>query len=352
MTQFGRIAIMWTLIAVVFLVFSGLFWFVHLRQQRLAPANFTARAATLESSDRATAFTVLREGVAAYRPADPQPYRKLAELAPEDHSDAETWRMQAAFYEQLQRGDQRDNGALRSTLAAAGARWSPADTPELNLSLSAAALVLAAALQLPGELGRWPGEEARGLLWLCGLKDNPSRRIGTTGVIAPVDIVMLSVGGAGAQRRAQMFVRGRDYGGRQRGMHCALIDPGSGQVLQTGAFDLWLSTEESERMAVLLRGVPEGVIGAFAVCDDAAASLTPGLEAELLRFGLSQRAGVGWEKRLLGTRYSFAAIGVKGAPPGSAAQVWSPEFTRDQMGRRMPGHAVVLGAVALAEAKP
>lgn len=351
MTQFGRIVIMWSLIAVVFLVFSAAFWFVHLRQQRLAPENFVARAAALAGSDRATAVTVLREGVAAFRPADPQPYRMLAELARGKEAETESWRLQADFYEQWQGGDRRDHAAMRATLAAAGMRWLPADAAELSPSLGAAALVLAAALHLPGEFGVWPSREAQGLLWLCGLKDNTGRGIGGTGIVAPVDILLLSVGGSGAQRRAQLFVRGRDYGGRQRGMHCALIDPKSGQVLQTGAFDLWLSTEESERMAALLRSAAEGVIGAFAVCDDAAASLTPSLEAELLRFGLGLRAGVGWEKRLLGTRYSFAAIGVKGAAAGSAAQVWSPEFTRDPLGRRLPGHAVVLGAIAMAEAQ-
>ncbi len=128
-----------------------------------------------------------------------------------------------------------------------------------------------------------------------------------------------------ARRNAQIMVGNRVYGDRQRGMHVVLLDRTTSAVLQTGVFDLWENATEAKRMRHFLEDAPTGCIGLFAVCDDGSAFLTAALEQALFGFGLDRLALDGREQVMLGLRYSFAAIGVKGAARGTAMQSWSPE---------------------------
>jgi hypothetical protein len=110
----------------------------------------------------------------------------------------------------------------------------------------------------------------------------------------------------------------------RRGMHVVLIEPERGQVTGSSVFDVWRSAAEAERLTRYLQDVLPGTIAAFAVYDDASAHVNPALEEALREFGLERRTLVGRTPALYGRRFSFAAIGVKGAAPGSALQAWSP----------------------------
>lgn len=146
---------------------------------------------------------------------------------------------------------------------------------------------------------------------------------------------------------AHIFLHNRDYGGAERGMHVALIDPVTGEPTQLGVFDIWAAPENADRMARMLNAAPNGTVGAFAVYDDASANMTDALEDALRSFGFLPETILQRRPRFYGLRYSYAAIGVKGAIPGQAMQAWSP----DEFDGR-PGHPVacmVLGASLDAE---
>ncbi len=68
--------------------------------------------------------------------------------------------------------------------------------------------------------------------------------------------------------------------------------------------------------------------------------MTEELEAELRAFGLAREANIDRRSAILGLRYSFAAIGVKGAREGAALQAWSPEAFQGR-----DGHPVVCGVL-------
>ena len=138
------------------------------------------------------------------------------------------------------------------------------------------------------------------------------RAIGTTGVEAPANLVVQSAG-LEVGSFAHIYVDGRDVVSNERGYNVAVIDPASGQVLQTAAFDTHLDEAASGALAEFLSAVPQGRIVAVAAADEASRLLG---EDAVQALGGIGAAGDLREK----FRWGHAIVGVRGAPPGSALE--------------------------------
>jgi hypothetical protein len=347
-----RVALLWLLVAAVFLVFNVLYWPVHLRQRALAPENMVAYAEELrEAGQTRFAAEYLARGIRQYRPPLPEAYELLADCLRDLESPeaAAGLAPQIAFHRAwVQAAPQARIEGFREAIGVDLAAW-PLAAPEA----SAAPLIRAAAGSFAAMLGAAAMaetltlEEGLALMRLSGGAIRMDGFIGETGVRSPGTILVQSWGGMETGRSAHIWLRGRDFGGSKRGFHVALIDGQTGQVFNLGLFDIWEAPEEAARMAAFLREAPPGSIGAFAVCDDASVHLSPALESEMLGFGLEKQAVIKGRPALLGLRYSFAALGVKGAAPGTALQAWSPESFAG-----IPGHPVACGVVHEGEDLP
>ena len=336
-------AVLWLVIVGAFAAFNAVFWPAHMHQADRDPAQFLAYARKLDGlGETLPALVRLRQGIRQHHPPWPEPYELLQGWLRRAGAEDEALALEPviAFYRALSTGDADRGKELRQ--AVRGVREQKA-VARVDASTCDAVNQLAGdfsrALGLLDTVGPMSCEEQLALLRLSG----PLRtdgRVGETGVRSPVDIVVQSGGGAGPRGVAHLFIRGREYAKRQRGLHAALVDAQSGQVFALGDFDIWDSAAEAARMTQFLREAPAGCIGVFAVRDDASANLTPALEAELLGFGLECQAVINYEPALLGLRYSFAAIGVKGASAGTALQAWSPEAFQGY-----PGHPVACGVI-------
>ena len=341
MTSFTRVAILWAVVLAVFAAFTAVWLPVHRHQVLHDPANFIDLALKLDESDPVAAQETLRTGIDRFHPPVALPYERLADRA----GAKEIVSAQGAFYAALQSPVSERTQAVAEAGQAAFQQASILAPGESARSYMDTCLQsLAAALDLGSAATSFSYRQKAGLLWLVGGGELRGPEIGRTGVRSPVDIVVYSAGGANGRRGAHLLLRGRDYGGRARGIHVAIIDVEVGQVAQLGVFDLWEDSEEAGRMVAFLEAAPAGSIAAFAVSDDSSLYVTPELEVALMGFGLERQAWINRQPRLYGLRYSFAAIGVKGAAEGTAVQAWSPAaFELD--GRRYPGHPVVVGVL-------
>ncbi len=138
--------------------------------------------------------------------------------------------------------------------------------------------------------------------------------IGQTGVEAPVDIeVNATADFASITLEDDRGTRVDGSAGR-RGYNVALIDPRSGRLLERRGFDTAANAYEAERLARFLQEAPNGVIVVVATRGPGTAHLTDQAWAAL------QEIGAGQDPRVMPDA-SHAIIGVKGAPPGSAAEV-------------------------------
>lgn len=314
----------WLLVAVIFTGFH-FFYYPRYREQLLAePEQFVRRAEhLLQSGEEAAALHVLQQGIATFNPPVASVYRACAALLGAD-DDAEKSLMEgrAAFYDLVAAPSSEGLRALQD--AAGGV--SVADDALLTVWQH-----FSRALHLP-ELSGWSAEAAASIFSLAGSVFSADGKIGSTGVTSPVALLAYSGGGADHRRGLHLFIGDRDYGSNKRGMHVALLDATTGEVLAVEVFDLWERPEEGRRLEVFLQEAPESCLGLFAVCDDGAGVLTHELEDSLLRFGLDRLLVEDRRARVLGIRASFAAIGVKGASPGSALQVWSPQWFGDHRG--------------------
>ncbi len=311
-----------------FVLFNLLYWPTRMQQEYSHPASFPARARLLlEENQPEAARETLLEGIAAFNPPSPEPYDLLAQVQERlfDVKGAEDARRRTLFYSALQ---QAPADAVALISAGEGI-----DRPYKALVLDApcaglvrrAAASFGAAFGIREALTVWSTATQLAILDLAGSSFSFNGQIGAVGVVAPASLLVFSGGGMDERRGAHIFVGGRDYADRQRGMHVVLLDGATGAVLQTGAFDLWESADEARRMRRFLEESPQGCIGLFAVRDDGSAFMTLALEQALFNFGLERRAMAGRTPALLGLRYGFAAIGVKGAARGTAMQSWSPE---------------------------
>lgn len=330
MSQAKRIAVLWCVILALFAAFNAAYWPIRSYQKKNDPANFLdqARALYLDNNTPA-AIETLRRGIADYRPCSPHPYRLLTELASKTGQSEliEQAESAALFYSAQTEQDaaQRDSVLMRATELYLRTH----DVPEFSSKTNGAILRLAVDLTAVFGASRAVLEMSPAsrfaVLAIAGGGLRTDGMTGDTGVACPVDLLVQSGGGQGVQRVAHIVVDGRDLAERKRGIHVALIDAFTGQVLHWNAFDLYDDMTAAKRMAEFLHNAPAGCIGAFAVCDDGSVNMTQELEDEILGFGLRRAARVDRELTLTGLRYSLAAIGVKGAEQGTALQAWSPE---------------------------
>jgi hypothetical protein len=139
-----------------------------------------------------------------------------------------------------------------------------------------------------------------------------ARTIGRTGTESPANLVVQSAGQEVGDF-GHIYVNGEDVSPNGRGYNVAVLDPVSGQVVATAAFDTHLDPAASQELARFLSGVAPGSIVCVAAADEASRLLGP--EAvEALR-------GIGAEGDLRGQfRWGHAIVGVQGASPGTALE--------------------------------
>lgn len=329
MSDAKRVAALWALVLAVFACFNAVYWPVAWRQRDLDPANFMPYAKKLHGEGQlAAAIDIVKQGIDANHPPYAAPYETLQAWLTEFHDadGATTLRPTIAFYRARATAPAEREQALREAIREFDLfNRMPRLLPETARAVDLAVKDLCPVLGVPDLAQNLKASDQYSLLALSGGTMVTNGKIGETGTKIDFDLIVQSGGAAKERRIAHIFLRGRDFGGQERGLHAALIDPANGQFLQGGIFDIWSSSAEADRLALLLRDAPEGTIGAFAVMDDASANMTETLEAGLRSFGLFPEAMVMRHLRFFGLRYSFAAIGVKGAIPGSALQAWSPE---------------------------
>jgi hypothetical protein len=136
--------------------------------------------------------------------------------------------------------------------------------------------------------------------------------IGSTGVVAPVNILVESAGEEVGDF-GHIYVDGREVSPGERGYDVAVLDPETGTLEAAGHFDTFASELESTRLAEFLAGVPDGKIVAAAVEDEASLHLTEEAVEAL--------HSIGAREDLRGMfRWGHAIIGVKGAEPGQALE--------------------------------
>ncbi len=338
------VLVVWLFLTAVFLLFN-LVYLPRYRQQMLAaPESFMQRARWLEKQgERARAKETLREGISLFNPPAPEPYQALASLL--DDADSAREKVltagRSAFYQLT--GTDCSAEKMTALGMLGGAALFPKHYDQALKPLSGALDI--SWQSFSGALGlstppAWGIPERALVFLLAGSAIDFSGNIGTTGVKTPVPLLVYSGGGADSRRGVHLFAGEKDLGRRERGMHIALLDAGSGALLAAACFDVWERREEGQRLFSFLTEAPEGCIGLFAVYDDGAGVVTHDLEEAFLFFGLDRCLMDERKMRVTAIRSSLAAIGVKGAVPGSALQVWSPQWYH---GRR--GHPVLCAAI-------
>ena len=318
LTPGRKVALLWLLLLSFFAIFNLAYLPISRVQEAQSPLRFEQRAAEMAAEGQTVAAaTVLRDGIRAFRPPFPEPYARLAEYGAGDLS-AQAAPL-ARFYQLADDGlTEEEIAALRGSKS-----WSSLAPPDQSGLLAAIRLFAYRGMfAFPMDpTGAWPLgiEDAATVLSLAQGVLRTDGAIGTTGVSAPVPIVSASGG------RALLHIDGVNYGGVKRAMYVAIVSPIDGQILQLGHFDLNESWDESLRMAQFLQGARQGAIGVFAASEEASVYLDyTHLGPELEYFGLEREAIIGHDRKFLGLKFAFAAIGVKGAPPGSGLQAWSP----------------------------
>jgi hypothetical protein len=146
---------------------------------------------------------------------------------------------------------------------------------------------------------------------------DPRYRIGTTGVVSPVDLRVLSAGQV-AGSRDSIRVNGDERSLQGRGYNLVAVGP-DGTVLGAGTFDTFYDPEAAGHLASWIRALPRGTIVAGAVRDEASGRLTAEAVDALRELGVAED--------LRGRfRAAHAFIGVKGAVPGTAREAtsWLP----------------------------
>ncbi|MCS6801689.1 MAG: interleukin-like EMT inducer domain-containing protein [Chloroflexota bacterium] len=153
------------------------------------------------------------------------------------------------------------------------------------------------------------------------------RTIGATGIRAPVDLRVESAG-LNAGNAARIVVDGRSVARDRRGYNLVALDPASGRILLSASYDTFADDGASGRLAKAIADLPPGTIVALAVKDDASAKLGEDAVAAFRALGIATDLRGGF-------RLSHAAIGVKGAAPGTALEASGTETVRLAVGRSL-----------------
>jgi hypothetical protein len=144
--------------------------------------------------------------------------------------------------------------------------------------------------------------------------------IGTTGTTSPVSLVVRSAGSEVGDF-AHIYVDGVDAAADTRGYNIVVVDPGTGAVEGSEAFDTFASPAESARLAQYISGIQNGKIVVVAARDTVDRPDTPGYLSAAAVDAL-RSVGAGQDLRTK-FRWSHAIIGVKGAAPGTALEAAS-----------------------------
>lgn len=145
--------------------------------------------------------------------------------------------------------------------------------------------------------------------------DSENYVIGETGTTSPVDISVLS---GGLEEYGAIIVNGETLTPEERGLIVVMVDPVSGKVIATEAFDTHLSERESDSFGRMVLSAPAGTIVAVGIYDEGTAQLTDDARLAIKSIG-------GAEMLLDSFGYAYGIIGVKGAEPGTALEKTSPD---------------------------
>lgn len=157
--------------------------------------------------------------------------------------------------------------------------------------------------------------------------------IGSTGVRVAADVAVAS-----ELLRSTVYVNGRLFR-PDRGYFLAVLDAATGRVVDTGGFDVSWETRESDALVSFIRAIPEGAPVVVATEFDASRELSAGAVHALRSLGLA----VDLRGRF---QTMHAAIGVKGAAPGTGLEV-SERLTATLSLGQMDTREVQLSSVGL-----
>jgi len=138
--------------------------------------------------------------------------------------------------------------------------------------------------------------------------------IGATGGSSPVPVLVESAGEE-VGNLAHVYVDGRDQALGGRGFNVVVIDAAEGTVTARATFDTHLDPTASARLAQFIADVPDRSIVAVAVADEGSRLLGDDAVQALRMLGMS--VSLRGKKHF---RWSYAALGVKGAEPGTALE--------------------------------
>lgn len=138
--------------------------------------------------------------------------------------------------------------------------------------------------------------------------------IGRTGVRLPKDVEITAFAGGAYMLTIDDDGTRHDVAFGRRGYNLTLLDPRTGEVIAKTGFDTYANIYESRRMAKFIAQIPEGTIVLVATKGDAARHLTDEAVAALRSLGAAV------DLREHPGQY-HALVGVKGAAPGTAAEV-------------------------------
>ena len=102
-----------------------------------------------------------------------------------------------------------------------------------------------------------------------------------------------------------------------RGFNLVVLDQNSGEILQTGHFDTYVSADNTADMVEFINNISSGRIVLAAVSDEGRSQLDEAAFQALESLGSAKI-------RSLGFRDMWAIIGKKGAAPGSVPEGWEP----------------------------
>ena len=147
----------------------------------------------------------------------------------------------------------------------------------------------------------------------------PGYAIGATGVSLAADVVVTA-----GRDRAMVEVNGQ-LEQVERGYLLAVLDADTGEIADIGSFDTSANRDESERLAVFIDNIPVGSPVLVSSQFDVSRQLTESAVQALRTLGLREdlRGRFNW---------IHAAIGAKGAPPGSALEGVDRQVSRLTLG--------------------
>ncbi|PYM54853.1 MAG: hypothetical protein DMD79_23905 [Candidatus Rokuibacteriota bacterium] len=173
------------------------------------------------------------------------------------------------------------------------------------------------------------------------LARNEDYRIGATGVGAPGDLVVRSSGDPQA-RTGSITLDDVELSPDRRGYNLVALSP-AGVVLSAARFDTFRKPTASQHLASWIGALPAGTIVAGAVRDEASGLLDERAVAALRTLGV--------RGDLRGRfRAAHAFVGVKGAPPGTAAEQAGAATAVVTIGHPHPDRGIELTAFDLAPA--